>query len=102
MDVFLLPSLYEGLPVVGIEAQTSGLLCVFSTSMTKESKILDSTIFLSLKQKELSWAETISKVNHKYNRSNAFNEVSKKGFNIKVEAKKLERFYMKVGRVDEN
>ena len=34
MDIFLLPSFYEGLPVVGVEAQTSGLSCIFSTYVT--------------------------------------------------------------------
>ena len=49
-DVFCLPSLYEGLPVVGVEAQASGLLCIFSDDMTKETKVLDTTEFLSLNQ----------------------------------------------------
>ena len=48
MDIFLLPSLYEGLPVVGVEAQTSGLLCILSSSMTKETKVLETTTFISL------------------------------------------------------
>ena len=36
MDVFCLPSLYEGLPVVGVEAQAAGLLCIFSDKITPD------------------------------------------------------------------
>ena len=58
-DVFCLPSLYEGLPVVGVEAQATGLLCIFSDNMTKETKVLDTTEFLSLNQSVEEWAYTI-------------------------------------------
>ena len=39
MDVFLMPSLFEGLPITGIEAQANGLPCIFADSITKELKI---------------------------------------------------------------
>lgn len=88
-DVFCLPSLYEGLPVVGVEAQATGLLCIFSDDMTKETKVLDTTEFLSLKQSAEEWAYTILKKSKSFKRKNCTNEISKKGFDIKKEANKL-------------
>ena len=90
---FLLPSLYEGLPVVGVEAQATGLLCFFSDDMTKETKILDSTVFMSLNQKPDYWADTILKYQYNYIRKNTVNEISNNNFNINLEAEKLEKFY---------
>ena len=48
MDCFIMPSLYEGLPVVGIEAQASGLPCFFSDMITTQLKISDKARFFSL------------------------------------------------------
>ena len=48
MDIFLLPSLFEGLPLVGIEAQMAGLPCIFSKNIDKTVKIIPSTIFRDL------------------------------------------------------
>lgn len=48
MDCFIMPSLYEGLPVVGIEAQASGLPCFFSDRITTQLKISNKARFFSL------------------------------------------------------
>ena len=92
-DVFCLPSLYEGLPVVGVEAQATGLLCIFSDDMTKETKVLDTTEFLSLNQSVEEWTYTILEKYKSFKRKNCTNEISKKDFNIKKEAKKLIQKY---------
>lgn len=92
-DVFLLPSLYEGLPVVGVEAQATGNLCFLSDAMTKETKVLDSTRFVSLKKSAEEWAKEILECLKEYKKHDTAKEVSKYGFNIKNEAKKLEDKY---------
>lgn len=92
-DVFLLPSLYEGLPVVGVEAQATGLLCIFSDDMTKETKVLATTKFLSLEQSSKEWANNIIKENKKFKRLDSKKEMTNKNFNIDEEVRKLVVYY---------
>ena len=93
MDVFLLTSLYEGLPVVGVEAQTNGLSCYFSDNITSESKIFDCQYYsLSLSAKD--WARKIL-LNHAIiDRKQNYLALFNSRYDIKKQAKKLESFYL--------
>ena len=93
-DVFCLPSLYEGLPVVGVEAQASGLLCILSNAMTKETKVLDITKFMSLNNTPREWADSILDDVKRYKIIDSSKEMRSKNFYIKEEAKKLEKYYL--------
>lgn len=92
-DVFLLPSLYEGLLVVGVEAQASGLLCFFSDDMTKETKVLDSTVFMSLSNADDEWATSILDNYINFRRKDTTSGITKSNFNIKYETNKLKNKY---------
>ena len=59
MDVFVMPSHYEGLPVVGVEAQFAGLPCVFSANITTELKLSERTYFMDLDRPPEEWAAFI-------------------------------------------
>ena len=93
MDVFCLPSLYEGLPVVGVEAQVAGLLCELSSGMTKETKVLNTMRFISLERTPEEWAKTIFEDYSRLKRHDAVEEIINNNFNIKKEVSKLEDKY---------
>ena len=96
-DIFLLPSLFEGLPVSLVEAQASGLPCIFSDFMSREVFLIPSLLNpVSLESSDKVWAETILKAKTLENREEASTLVEKVGFDIKDTAKKLEEFYLKI------
>lgn len=99
MDVFLLPSLYEGLPVVGIEAQCTGLPVFFSDAVPKESSPCDDLgFFISLKNTAEEWADiiltnTIELVKNRHERKA---ELKRYGFDSDTEANKLGEYYLEL------
>lgn len=90
-DVFCLPSLYEGLPVVGIEAQAADLPCVFSNNMSSKAKITNKTIFISNFDNKQEWADLLLKDYGKRNKNK--DVMQKNGYDIKNEVNKLEKLY---------
>lgn len=94
MDCFLLPSLYEGLPVVGVEAECYGLPTFFSTEIPKESSPCDDLgVFLSLDKSSKEWARQIVEKIKNTIRKDHCEEVKKAGFDSVTEVEKLMKYY---------
>ncbi|MCH5180071.1 MAG: glycosyltransferase [Erysipelotrichales bacterium] len=95
-DVFILPSLFEGLPFVGVEAQASGLKCLFSLTVSKQVALCDKLCsFIDLSYGEEHFATCIIDASkEKINRYEIYDELKNSGYDIKSEIKNLESYYM--------
>ena len=95
MDIFIMTSIHEGLPVVGIEAQASGLPLVLSDCITKEINVSNNIKYISLSESPTNWAIEINKIAIKENnREESYKNVKEKGFDIKETVKKIEKIYL--------
>lgn len=94
MDVFVFPSLYEGLGIALIEAQAAGLPCVVSDTIPHEAYLTDLVDSESLSAPVEKWAEKIL-AKRAIPRTDRRAEIAAHGFDITTEAVKLQEFYLK-------
>ena len=92
MDVLVFPSLYEGLGLVLVEAQCSGLHCVMSTGVPEETVLVEEICDrIELGRGGLEWKK---KSLRKYKRKNFSFILKEKKYSIKDEVKKIEQIYI--------
>lgn len=92
MDLFIFPSLFEGLPVVLVEAQAAGLKCLVSDAITKECDVTGIVEFISLNNPPIYWANQI--VNSSYDHMDTAEQIQKSGYDSVSMANWLSNFYL--------
>ena len=100
MDVFVLPSLFEGLPVTMIEAQASSLPCFISEKVPIECKVTDLVTQISLKAAPAVWTRQILDSRNLPRRDTSA-EIAQAGFDIRENAAWLQNFYLEQWKANE-
>ena len=95
MDAFVMPSLYEGLPLTGVEAQAAGLPCFFSDTITRELELTENALYLPLEKDAAYWAEQVLEYDYQKPRRDFDKEIREQGFDIRTTALRLKRLYRK-------
>lgn len=91
-DCFVLPSFYEGLPVVSVEAECCGLSCLFSDKVTEEAAITENVKYMSLSESPAEWAKAALSLSELRD-LRSLEAVREKGYDIYEAAKKMEEYY---------
>ena len=95
MDVFVMPSFFEGVPVVGVEAQFSDLPCIFSDKVPSEVKFNSKTKFVSLDATIEEWVKSILTTQNS-KRGSETKELQNSQYDIKVAHSILENYYLNI------
>ena len=90
-DMFIFPSLYEGISTALIEAQTNGLTIFASSAVDSKTDITNTINFIDLKDSAENWAKKIERTDIK--RYNNIEKIKENGFDIKEIARNLEKKY---------
>ncbi|MEK3992338.1 glycosyltransferase family 1 protein [Robertmurraya sp. FSL R5-0851] len=94
MDIFVFPSLHEGLPVTLVEAQASGLPCIVSNNITKQVKITNNIQYIDLTTPISTWVEEIMEKRIKHSRRDEGQSIINAGFDIEIVAQNLQDYYL--------
>ena len=94
--MFVLPSLYEGFGMALLEAQVSNLPCIASSEVPLEAKLIDNFKYLSLNDAIELWVNSIIELTDNNVRYSNSVLISKNGYDIVIEAKKLENWYLEL------
>lgn len=98
IDVFVFPSIFEGLGIVAIEAQAAGLQTICADSIPKEANITELFQYMSLDDSVEKWASSILKYENGYERKNMSNEIKKRGYDILSSSEWLRQFYLNLDK----
>jgi glycosyltransferase involved in cell wall biosynthesis len=93
MDCFVMPSTFEGLPFVLVEAQCAGLPCLVSDKISHDSALLDTTKFLPLTVSAKEWALEICSQARTDDRHYGASEITRQGYSIYDIINKLQNIY---------
>jgi len=101
-DCFVLTSLWEGLPVVGIEAQAADLPCVFSDRITREAALSGEVEFLSVKAPVERWTDALERAMSRTERKDNGKLIRDSGYDAALAAVKLQSRYLALAGEEPN
>lgn len=93
MDIFIFPSFYEGLGIVLIEAQCTGLKCIVSDKISSDAIITDNVIKFKLEDEKKKWIEAIVENKIENNREIDLNKKEIKRYDLQYLLKKMYEIY---------